>query len=213
MSAFIFDLDGVLVDTAKYHYLAWLHISKKYGYIFNETINEKLKGVSREKCLDIILKLSSITINDQKKAIILKEKNDIYLDYIETLTPDEVLPGVINILDYAKENSISICLGSASKNAKPILDKVGIADYFDCIVDGTDVSKAKPDPEVFLKGADQLNVEPIDCIVFEDSEAGIEAAINAGMKTIGIGDKFILKKANLIINNLEEINTTQLQSL
>jgi len=210
MTTFIFDLDGVLVDTAKYHYLAWKKTSDKHQLYFNEEINEKLKGVSRAECLDIILNESKKSLPENLKAEILKEKNSIYLSYINNLKPDEVLPGVIDTLDFAKKNGIYICLGSASKNAQPILDKVALTDYFDCIVDGTHVSKAKPDPEVFLMGAERLGVLPNECIVFEDSAAGIEAANIAGMKSIGIGNKKILCKANIVINNLEELNHYQL---
>lgn len=213
MKAFIFDLDGVLVDTAKYHYLAWLKISEKYGFHFNEIINEKLKGVSRTKCLEIIINNSNIKINENEKDIILKEKNDVYLNYIETLTPNEILPGVIDILDYAKKNNIYVCLGSASKNARPILTKVGINEYFDCIVDGSDVTKAKPDPEVFLIGANMLNTPPDKCVVFEDSDAGIEAAHKAQMKTVGVGLKNHELAVNLKCSNLTEITPEQIAAL
>lgn len=213
MTTFIFDLDGVLVDTAKYHYLAWKETADKYHLSFSEQINEKLKGVSRTECLEIILRESKQELSEHEKNILLEEKNNIYLSYIESITPDEVLPGVIDILDFAKRNGIYICLGSASKNAKPILEKTALTEYFDCIVDGTNVSKAKPDPEVFLKGADTLGIEPKNCIVFEDSEAGISAAIFAGMKSVGIGNKNILNKANIIVDSLEDIKPSQLLNI
>lgn len=213
MTTFIFDLDGVLVDTAKYHYQAWKEVADKHELIFNKQLNEKLKGVSRSKCLDIILNASKKTISELTKHKILEEKNNLYLSYIETITPNEILPGVINTLDYARQNGISICLGSASKNARPILEKVELTNYFDCIIDGTHVSKAKPDPEVFLKGAELLGVPTSDCIVFEDSEAGIQAARMAGMKTVGIGEKRSLNKADIVLNSLEEINPKSLLNI
>ena len=176
MKACIFDLDGVIVDTAKYHYLAWKDLADKLGFNFTIEHNERLKGVSRMDSLEILLEIGDISLTAEEKERYAHEKNELYRSYILKMERDEILPGILPFLDELKANDIKIALGSASKNAGTILEKVGITQYFDAIVDGTKVSKAKPDPQVFLLGAELLNVEPKDCIVFEDAEAGVEAA-------------------------------------
>jgi len=204
--AFIFDLDGVIVDTAKYHFLAWQKISDELGVEFTPEHNEKLKGVSRVRSLDIILELGSINASQHDKEAWLKQKNEDYLRYIENMDEREILSGVMNILQYLKEKNQPIGLGSASKNARPILEKVGILHYFDQIVDGNDVTNAKPDPEVFTRVADLLGVAYENAIVFEDSVAGIQAANIAGMTSIGIGDKNILREAQYIFPDFVHID-------
>mgnify|MGYP001762567460 FL=1 len=179
--AFIFDLDGVIVDTAKYHYLAWKKIANRLGIDFTHEHNELLKGVSRVRSLEIILGLGDVQATDADKDTWLAEKNTDYLNYIDAMQADEILDGVLPVLDWLKANDQLIALGSASKNARPILEKVGILHYFDAIVDGNDVTNAKPDPEVFLRAADLLGKSPADSIVFEDSMAGVEAANIGGM--------------------------------
>ena len=205
IKAIIFDLDGVLVATAKYHYLAWKRLAKELNIDFTIEDNERLKGVSRMKSLDIILEIGNITLDDDTKNELAQKKNAWYVEYISKLTPADILPGVIVFLKSLKSKGLKIALGSASKNTMLILNKLELTDYFDAIIDGTKVSKAKPDPEVFLKGALELNVLPCQCIVFEDAEAGIDAAINAGMFSIGIGSKDILKKANLVLPGFSNI--------
>ena len=205
IKAIIFDLDGVLVATAKYHYLAWKRLAKELNIDFTIEDNERLKGVSRMKSLDIILEIGNITLDDDTKNELAQKKNAWYVEYISKLTPADILPGVIVFLKSLKAKGLKIALGSASKNTMLILNKLELTDYFDAIIDGTKVSKAKPDPEVFLKGALELNVLPCQCIVFEDAEAGIDAAINAGMFSIGIGSKDILKKANLVLPGFSNI--------
>ncbi|MBU3181072.1 beta-phosphoglucomutase [Clostridium psychrophilum] len=205
IKAIIFDLDGVLVNTAKYHYLAWKRLAKELNIDFTIEDNERLKGVSRMKSLDIILEIGNITLDDDTKNELAQKKNAWYVEYISKLTPADILPGVIVFLKSIKANGIKIALGSASKNSMLILTKLKLKDYFDAIIDGTKVSKAKPDPEVFLKGALELNVLPCQCIVFEDAQAGIDAAINGGMLAIGIGSKDILKKANLVLPGFSNI--------
>jgi len=172
----IFDLDGVIVDTAKFHFLAWRKLANDLGFDITETQNEELKGVSRVKSLEIILGWGGVTLTEDEFMEQMAMKNDNYLSYISGMTKSDILPGVSKIIDFLKENDIPIALGSASKNARNILEKVGLYHSFDAIVDGNDVSKAKPNPEVFLIAADQLNVEPENCVVFEDSVAGIQAA-------------------------------------
>ncbi|MGB6084217.1 beta-phosphoglucomutase [Moheibacter sp.] len=202
---YIFDLDGVIVDTAKYHYLAWKNSANQLGIEFTKESNELLKGVSRIRSLEIILELGNKKISDAEFDRILNEKNKNYLSYIEKMDASEILPGVLDALKWIKENDGKIALGSASKNAKPILEKVGLMEYFDAIVDGNDVSKAKPDPEVFLLGAEQTHSKPEECVVFEDAIAGIQAANNAGMLSIGIGEKEVLKEADYVFQNFTEI--------
>jgi len=202
MRAAIFDLDGVIVDTAKYHYLAWKRLAKEIGFDFTETDNERLKGVSRTRSLEILLEIGSLTFDDAAKARLAEQKNSWYVDYISHMNASELLPGAAEYLQYIRANDVKIALGSASKNAPLILERIGISSLFDAIVDGNKVSKAKPDPEVFLRAAEELNTSPADCIVFEDAEAGIEAAHRAGMSAVGIGKAQLLKDAEIIIPGL-----------
>ncbi|MFA5620272.1 MAG: beta-phosphoglucomutase [Weeksellaceae bacterium] len=213
IKTFIFDLDGVIVDTAKYHYLAWKNSADQLGIDFTKENNELLKGVSRIRSLEIILELGNKKISDAEFDRILNEKNENYLSHIEKMDASEILPGVLDALKWIKENDGKIVLGSASKNAKPILEKVGLMEYFDAIVDGNDVSKAKPDPEVFLLGAERTNSKPEESVVFEDAVAGIQAANNAGMLSIGIGEKEILKEADYVFQNFTEIENEFLEKL
>lgn len=210
IKAFIFDLDGVLVDTAKYHFLAWKRLADELNIEFSVEDNEKLKGVSRMQSLEIILELGNITLDHDVKIELAEKKNIWYVEYISKLTPEDILPGVIGFLESAKANCIKVALGSASKNSMLILESLNLTNYFDAIIDGTKVSKAKPDPEVFLKGAEALNVSPNQCIVFEDAESGVEAAINAGMQCIGIGSKNILKKAHLVLSGFSDMTFDKL---
>lgn len=210
---FIFDLDGVIVDTAKYHFLAWQRLASQLGIEFTPEHNEQLKGVSRIRSLDLILKLGKIEALQEDKNKWLIQKNTEYLSYIEKVDQTEILPGILSVLNYLKEHQQNIVLGSASKNARPILEKTGIIHYFDVIVDGNDVTNAKPDPEVFLQGAKKMNVTPNSCIVFEDSVAGIQAANIANMISIGIGEKEVLHEAQFVFPNFTHIDTTFLENL
>ena len=212
IKACLFDLDGVVVDTAKYHYLAWKKIADDLGFDFSELDNERLKGVSRMESLDILLELGKIKVDLSTKEQLAATKNDLYVSYIQKMTPDEILPGVIKFLDELHNSGILIALGSASKNALSILDKINITQKFDAIIDGNKVSKAKPDPEVFLKGAIELGVEPHKCLVFEDAQAGIDAARNGGMHIIGIGKPENLTNADYVIPGFATMNLDQLRS-
>ena len=205
--AFIFDLDGVIVDTAKYHYLAWQKIANELNIEFTLEHNELLKGVSRVRSLDIILELGKIEASQEDKNRWLFQKNEDYLSYLVDMNESEILPGVFTILKFLKENNQPIALGSASKNARPILEKTGLLSYFDAIVDGNDVTNAKPDPEVFLIAAILLETKPEDAIVFEDSVAGIQAANIGNMTSIGIGEAAILHEAKYIFRDFTEIDT------
>lgn len=211
--AFIFDLDGVIVDTAKYHFIAWQKLAQELGIDFTPEHNEQLKGVSRQQSLEIILKIGNATATDEQKTKWLTQKNDEYLSYISQIDQSEILGGVLPILDYIKSKNQKIVLGSASKNARLILEKTGIMSYFDAIIDGNDVSKAKPDPEVFALGAQKVGIEPENCIVFEDSIAGIQAANIAGMTSIGIGEKDILNEADYIFNDFNHIEVEFIDTL
>jgi beta-phosphoglucomutase len=210
ISACIFDLDGVVVDTAKYHYIAWKSLANELGFDFTEEDNEKLKGVSRMTSLDILLEIGGVELDEKIKLELADKKNKNYVEYILKMTPDEILPGVKDFFNELKKRGIKIALGSASKNAMTILNQLELTDYFDAVVDGTHVSNAKPDPEVFLKGAELLGVSPLECIVFEDAEAGVEAAINGNMKCVGIGSPDVLGKANIVVSGFVGFSMAQL---
>ena len=211
--AFIFDLDGVIVDTAKYHFLAWQKIAQQLGIEFTPEHNEELKGVSRVRSLDIILDLGNIQATQEQKNKWLVQKNDDYLSYLVTMDERELLPGVLPVLQFLKENNQPIALGSASKNARPILEKTKTIHYFDAIVDGNDVTNAKPDPEVFLRAAKLLNVANENAYVFEDSVAGIQAANIANMNSIGIGDAKILHEAKYLFKDFTFIDVSFIEAL
>ncbi len=210
---FIFDLDGVIVDTAKYHYLAWKHLADELGIPFTKEQNEQFKGVSRQRCLEILLEWGELKVSQSQFNSWLAEKNEDYLQYIETMTASEILPDVPKVLNFLNEHNVPMALGSASKNARPILKKVGLIPYFTSIVDGTQVTKAKPDPEVFMIAAGELKVMPQHCIVFEDALAGIEAANRAGMTSIGIGKKEILTEARYVFKDFTEIELKFIKEL
>lgn len=211
--AFIFDLDGVIVDTAKYHFLAWQKLAQELGIEFTPEHNENLKGVSRVRSLDLILELGNVTASQEDKNKWLIQKNDEYLSYLVDIDQSELLPGVLPVLHYLKDHNQLIALGSASKNARPILEKTGIIGMFDAIVDGNDVTNAKPDPEVFLQAAKLLNVENENAIVFEDSVAGVQAANTANMTSIGIGEEEILHEAKYIFKDFTFIDVSFIESL
>ncbi|WP_158728450.1 MULTISPECIES: beta-phosphoglucomutase [unclassified Flavobacterium] len=213
IKAFIFDLDGVIVDTAKYHYLAWKKIANSLDIDFTHEHNELLKGVSRVRSLDIILDLGKVDASQEQKDQWLFQKNEDYLTYLVDMNESEILPGVFRILQFLKENNQPIALGSASKNARPILEKTGLLPYFDAVVDGNDVTNAKPDPEVFLMAAKLLNIKPEDSIVFEDSVAGVQAANIANMISVGIGDATTLQEAKYIFNDFTAIDTQFIEVL
>lgn len=203
----VFDLDGVLVDTAKYHYLAWKELADRLGFDFTAEQNERLKGVSRMDSLNILLevgKMPNCFTNDEKEQMAAK-KNARYVEYISNMDSSELLPGALGLLKKLKNGGIKIALGSASKNSPLILNNVGITPFFDVIIDGNCVKNAKPDPEVFTLGADRLHVPYSDCAVFEDSEAGLQAAKRAGMFAVGIGNKQNLCSADVVYSNLKEV--------
>jgi beta-phosphoglucomutase len=205
MHAAIFDLDGVIVDTAKYHYLAWKRLANQLGFDFTETDNERLKGVSRVRSLEILLEIGGLTFDEAAQVQMAAKKNGWYVDYISKMDASEILPGAEEYLKLVRARGIKTALGSASKNAPLILERLGIASLFDAVVDGNKVSKAKPDPEVFLRAASELGISPANCVVFEDAEAGIEAALRAGMGVVGIGKPATLKQADVVIGGLWQL--------
>jgi len=213
IKACIFDLDGVIVDTAVYHYKAWKRLANDLGFDITEEQNEKLKGVSRMHSLDLILQWGGVTKTDAEKEELATRKNNWYVDMITKMTPDEILPGAEEFLQSCIDAGLKTALGSASKNSTTILEKVGIAHFFNVVIDGNKVSKPKPDPEVFLKGAEELGVPPANCVVFEDAIAGIEAAINGGMKAVGIGSPDVLTKANLVVSGLDKMTIEVLKTV
>ncbi len=213
IKGFIFDLDGVIVDTAKYHFLAWKRLADELGIPFTEKDNERLKGVSRLQSLDIILEIGQKEITTKEKEELAAKKNGWYVEYISQMTAAEILPGALAFLQEARSKGIKIALGSASKNAGTILERLGIPTYFDAVISGNEVNRAKPDPEVFLKGAIALGLQPEECVVFEDAEAGIAAARNGGMRCIGIGSPDILAEADLIVAGLHELSVEQAMSI
>ncbi len=193
IKGFLFDLDGVIVDTAVFHFQAWRRLAQKLGGDFTEEQNEQLKGVSRVDSLKKIIEWTGATVSDEEFQTLMVEKNEWYLELVQGLGPQDALPGALNFLQTAYDQGIKIALGSASKNAPMILEKLGITPLFTAIIDGNNVVNGKPHPEVFLKGAEALGLEPSECVVFEDSIAGVQAAKAGGMSSVGIGDAETLR--------------------
>lgn len=200
IKACIFDLDGVIVNTAKYHYLAWKRLARELNFNFTEKDNERLKGVSRMASLDILLSIGGLSFSEDEKLKLAEKKNKWYVEYISKLTDKDILPGVSEFITLLKSSGIKIALGSASKNSMLILKSLNLVPYFDSIIDGTKVTKAKPDPEVFLLAAKELNIDSKNCVVFEDAAAGVEAAKRGNMYAIGVGSPDILKAADKVIS-------------
>jgi beta-phosphoglucomutase len=204
IKGFLFDLDGVIVDTAVYHFQAWKRMANELGFDIDEEFNETLKGISRMDSIEAILKHGNVTVSEEEKLRLATEKNEWYLEYVNKMTEDEILPGVKEFFKEFKALGIKCSLGSASKNAPKILEKINLFAEFDAIVDGNSVTKSKPNPEVFIKGAAALGLKNEECVVFEDAVAGVEAAQRANMKTVGFGDQKILHKADLVYNTFTE---------
>ncbi|WP_234734073.1 beta-phosphoglucomutase [Tellurirhabdus bombi] len=210
--AFLFDLDGVIVDTAIYHYQAWRRMANSLGFDISEEFNEGLKGVSRVESLELILAHGNVQLSEERKAELATQKNDWYLELVSLMTPANVLPGVTELFAEIKAAGIKTALGSVSKNAKLILARIWMLDDFDAIIDGNKIQRGKPDPEVFLKGAEELGVLPTDCLVFEDAVAGIEAAKRAGMRTIGVGTPDVLTQADVVFPSLKGLTIEKIRS-
>ena len=202
----LFDLDGVLVDTAHYHFLAWKKIASKLDYDLKREDNEQLKGVSRIDSLKKILSLAGKTIEAPLFGQLLEQKNEDYLNAVKQITPADLLPGVRGALEFLKERNIKIGLGSASKNALIIFDRLQITHYFKALIDGNSVQHSKPHPEVFLKGAQALGLTPADCVVFEDSQAGITAAKTGGMTAVALGEPSLFTDMDYCYPNFNVLN-------
>lgn len=209
----IFDLDGVIVDTAHYHYLAWKRLALELGYDLTELENEKLKGVSRMQSLNIILDLAGISLNEKHKEMLANKKNIWFNDYIERMTPAEIFPGVQELIDSMKGQGMHVGLASSSMNAKTVLRQLRIAHKFDAVVDGTMITRTKPDPEIFLITAERIGVSAGSCVVIEDAVAGVAAALAAGMKCIGIGSPDLLGEADLVFEKTSDIKLSTLRAL
>lgn len=205
MRAAIFDLDGVIVDTAKYHFLAWKRLAERLGFDFTQEDNEMLKGVSRERSLEILLAIGGFALDEAARSLLAEQKNRWYVEYIQTMDASEMLPGASRYLLLLRERGVKTALASASRNAAIILQRLGIASLFDAVIDGTHVRSAKPDPEVFIRAAEALGVAPRYCVVFEDSQAGIEAARRVRMGTVGIGRPESLKEADAVVAGLHQL--------
>jgi len=208
IEAFIFDLDGVITDTAHYHYLAWKELGEKIDIKIDAQFNESLKGISRMESLERILihgnKQNDFTIEEKEKMA--HDKNKYYVELIKNITPKDILPGIKDLLNEIKDNNIKIGLASASKNAVMVLENLDLYDYFDFIADAAKCKNSKPDPEIFIMAANGLSVDHINCIGIEDASAGVEAINTANMYSVGVGDKLILNKAKLIFENTSQLS-------
>ncbi|NBB27767.1 beta-phosphoglucomutase [Cellulophaga sp. BC115SP] len=213
VKACLFDLDGVIVDTAVYHFQAWRRLANELGFDFTEHQNEQLKGISRMESLELILNWGGVTLTEEEKVAWATKKNQWYLDLVMQMTPNEVLPGVPEFLKSLRANGIKIALGSASKNSKLILERIQMLDYFDAIIDGNNITKGKPDPQVFLMGAEATGAQPSECVVFEDAVAGVQAAKAGGMKAVGVGSADILTEADIVIATFEDFSVEKLAHL
>lgn len=200
--AVIFDLDGVIVSTDECHYQAWKRMADEEGIYFDREINEDLRGVSRMESLEIVLKRAEKNYEDEEKAEMAHRKNEYYRKLLHHLTPEDILPGVMPVLRELKALGIKIAIGSSSKNAPFILEKIGLAHYFDAVADGNGIKNSKPDPEVFLLAAEVLGMKPEECAVVEDADAGIEAALAVCMKAVGVGYASNCMKANYRVKDL-----------
>lgn len=213
IQACLFDMDGVIVDTARFHFRAWHRLADSLGVPFTEEQNELLKGVSRVDSLERILEWGNLVLSNHKKIELMNLKNKWYLDYVEGISPADMLPGVAEFLPELKAAGIRIGLGSSSRNSILILDRLGITPLFDTVIDGNRIHFSKPHPEVFLKGAAELNLPPSGCVVFEDAISGVEAAVAGGFRCIGVGDPAILSQANAVVPSLEGMTVARMRAL
>ena len=212
IEAVIFDLDGVIVSTDEYHYLAWQRLADEEGVCFDRGINQRLRGVSRMASLEILLEKSPRTYSDEQKHELADRKNSYYLQSLSALTSNDVSPGAAEIIETLKGRRIKVAVASSSRNAPFILDRIGLAGGFDAVVDGNDISASKPDPEVFLRTAERLGVEPSQCLVIEDAVAGVEAALAAGMAVLAVGHAAEDGRAAMTAKDLGSISADDLLS-
>jgi beta-phosphoglucomutase len=202
--AVIFDLDGVITDTARFHYLAWKRLADAVGAPFDEAFNEHLKGVDRMGSLELILARAPRAFTAQEKAALADAKNRHYQELVATMTPDDLLPGALRALEEVRSAGLRTGLASVSKNAFTVLDRLGIRGRFDDVVDAATIANSKPHPEIFLTAAQHLGVAPGDCLGVEDAAAGVASIKDAGMRAVGVGDAQVLARADYIIPSLRE---------
>ena len=213
IKACIFDLDGVIVDTAHYHFLAWKRLADELNIKFTENDNERLKGVSRLHSMDILLDIGGMKMEPEQRESLANKKNVWFVEFIEQMKPSDIFPGVRLLIEELRQNGLKIGLASSSKNANTVIKLLRIKEMFDVVVDGTMITHSKPDPEIFLLAAKLLGIPPHHCLVFEDAESGVEAAVAAGMKCIGVGDAYRLKEANLIVSKTGEFALADLHKI
>jgi len=209
--ACLFDLDGVIVDTAKYHFTGWKRLADELGIPYTHEDNEQLKGVSRVGSLEYILEKGGLVLDNDTKVRLMERKNAQYLELVETMSSAELFPGVVDFIDELLGAGVKVGLGSSSRNAALILDLCGIADRFEVVVDGNGITFSKPDPEVFLKGAQYFGFAPQDCVVFEDAVAGIQAALNGKFRAVGVGKQEVLSQAEVVISGFEGFTLSKLE--
>lgn len=213
IKACIFDLDGVIVDTAHYHFLAWKRLADELNIPFTEHDNERLKGVSRLRSMEILLEIGGVSMDSAQQDSLANRKNGWFVEYIDQMKPDEIFPGVKSLIDQLQHAGIKVALASSSKNAKTVIKLLGIEKMFEVVVDGSMVTHSKPDPEIFLMAAQLLQTPASECLVFEDAEAGVEAALAAGMKCVGVGNAKQLHRANQIVPTTATFNIHDLEKL
>jgi beta-phosphoglucomutase len=205
IEAVIFDLDGVIVSTDEYHYLGWQRLADELGIPFNRHINERLRGVSRMESLDIILEQAAQPYTAAEKLEFAERKNTYYREFLQQVSPKDILPGVLELLAELKTRKIKIAIGSSSRNTPLILAQIGLSDTFDAVADGNDITRSKPDPEVFLLAAERLGVPPSACLVVEDADAGVESALAAGMSVLGVGSASNHPRATSAAQSLQSL--------
>ncbi|MCL6275306.1 beta-phosphoglucomutase [Muricauda sp. 2012CJ35-5] len=212
IKGFIFDLDGVITDTAELHYEAWKALADEMGWDFDYQVNDKLRGISRMDSIKVILEHNNTSLEEDRLAELATKKNDIYVASLENMTPDDYLPGARELLTHLRTEGYNVALGSASKNAIKVLAQLNANIYFDVIGDGNSVSKSKPAPDIFLYGADKLKLQPEECIVFEDAESGVDAAKAGGFHSVGIGPEERLGHADLRFDSMSEATLFEIKS-
>lgn len=205
MKGIIFDLDGVIVSTDEQHYLGWQALADKLGIPFNREVNNRFRGVSRMACMDILEQIGGKCYTDQEKIVYATWKNDYYRRLLGQMSPADLSPEVKSTLDALRARGMKLAIGSSSKNAKFILERIGLADHFDAVSDGTNISKSKPDPEVFLKAAQFLGLMPEECLVVEDATSGVEAAHAGGMKAATVGDAASKNCGDYILSRFSDL--------
>ena len=210
LEACLFDLDGVIVDTAKYHFTAWQRLAEELGVAFDHADNDQLKGVSRVDSLEYILRKGDLDLDNDTKVRLMDRKNAWYLEQVDGMTPDELFAGIVAFLDELRAAGVGVALGSSSRNAPLILERCGITDRFDAVVDGNSITFSKPDPEVFLKGASALKVKPANTVVFEDALSGVDAALNGGFRVVGVGVEGTLPKSDFMLQSFDGFTMAQL---